>query len=59
MIGMVHEWQKKIHRLVALYGKYDLKKFEDEYYQFDLSYKETQICTSNNDPIYDKDIVYP
>ena len=41
------------------YGKYDLKKFEDEYYQCDLSYKETQICASNNDSIYDKDIVYP
>lgn len=41
------------------YGKYDLKKFEDEYYQFDLSYKETQICASNNNTIHNKDIVYP
>lgn len=41
------------------YGEFDSKKFEREYFPFGLSYKETQICISNNECIDSKKCVYP
>ncbi len=41
------------------YGEFNTKEFEKEYFPFGLSYKETQICISNNDCIDTKKCVYP
>ncbi|MGN9160305.1 hypothetical protein [Clostridium sulfidigenes] len=41
------------------YGEFDSKKFESEYFPFGLSYKETQVCISNNKCIGSKKCVYP
>lgn len=40
------------------YANYDLKRFQKDYFEFDLSYKETQICVSKNTHIYNKRLVY-